>query len=507
LVALTNVPPYAATLSGVATGTHTLVARATDDRAGVAASAPVTITVGAPNSLPVVSLTAPAAGSAFIAPAAIVLAAAATDPDGTVTKVEFFHGATLIGSVAAPPYMVTWPNVAAGSYALTAKATDNVGASATSAPVAISVTTNQAPTVSITSPVEGASFAAPASIALAATATDPDGTVARVDFFHGATLLGSASTPPYGIGWTDVAPGSYSITARATDDRGAVAVSSAVNLSVTGSVLAIDAPTDGAAIDGDTLTVSGTLQAPPNSGVTVNGVIAAISGNRFHANGVALNAGANVLTATLTTLDGETAAHAINVTSTGFAPVKISAGPTQGLAPLSVVFDVLPQDGVTIQEVEIDADGDGNVDQTLTAPPWTTNLTYSGAGTVAPVVRVTHGAGTTALSIPVVIANETQLDQTLRQVWSGMTNALAAGDKALAMRYLDAAARERYGPVFDLLLPVMPQIVTTFSELQPVTLSDALGEYAVNRTIDGENLLFLIYFGRSGDGVWRLGAM
>jgi hypothetical protein len=172
-----------------------------------------------------------------------------------------------------------------------------------------------------------------------------------------------------------------------------------------------------------------------------------------------------------------------------------------------VVFDVLPQDGVTIQEVEIDADGDGNVDQTLTAPPWTTNLTYSGAGTVAPVVRVTHGAGTTALSIPVVIANETQLDQTLRQVWSGMTNALAAGDKALAMRYLDAAARERYGPVFDLLLPVMPQIVTTFSELQPVTLSDALGEYAVNRTIDGENLLFLIYFGRSGDGVWRLGAM
>ena len=51
------------------------------------------------------------------------------------------------------------------------------------------------------------------------------------------------------------------------------------------------------------------------------------------------------------------------------------------------------------------------------------------------------------------------------------------------------------------------QIVGTFSAPQRVTVADGIGEYAVNRTINGENRLFLVYFGRNGDGVWRLGSM
>ena len=50
-------------------------------------------------------------------------------------------------------------------------------------------------------------------------------------------------------------------------------------------------------------------------------------------------------------------------------------------------------------------------------------------------------------------------------------------------------------------------IVASFSALQRVSLSDGIGEYAMNRIVDGENRLFLIYFSRNGDGVWRLGAM
>jgi hypothetical protein len=88
-----------------------------------------------------------------------------------------------------------------------------------------------------------------------------------------------------------------------------------------------------------------------------------------------------------------------------------------------------------------------------------------------------------------------------------MTTALAAGDKNSAMRYLDPSAQQKYGPVFDTLLPSMPQIVGSFSAPQSVTIADGIGEYAVNRTINGENRLFLIYFGRNGDGVWRLGSM
>jgi hypothetical protein len=75
------------------------------------------------------------------------------------------------------------------------------------------------------------------------------------------------------------------------------------------------------------------------------------------------------------------------------------------------------------------------------------------------------------------------------------------------MQYLNVQAREKYGPVFDALLPDMGQILGSFSDLQTMTVDSAVGEYAINRTIDGVNRIFLIYFLRDGDGVWRVDSM
>jgi hypothetical protein len=61
--------------------------------------------------------------------------------------------------------------------------------------------------------------------------------------------------------------------------------------------------------------------------------------------------------------------------------------------------------------------------------------------------------------------------------------------------------------VFDALLPQMPEIIASYSSLQQVSISSDIGEYAVNRTINGENWIFLIYFLKDADGVWRLDAM
>jgi hypothetical protein len=52
----------------------------------------------------------------------------AADTDGTIAQVEFFHGTTLIGTGTAAPSRVLWNGVPAGSYSLTASATDNQGA-------------------------------------------------------------------------------------------------------------------------------------------------------------------------------------------------------------------------------------------------------------------------------------------------------------------------------------------------------------------------------------------
>jgi RHS repeat-associated protein len=98
-----------------------------------------------PNAPPVVSMTSPANGASFTAPASITLTATASDADGTIQKVEFFHGGIhLIATVTAPPYTFAWTNVSAATYSLTARATDNLNGITTSAPVDITVTAQAA---------------------------------------------------------------------------------------------------------------------------------------------------------------------------------------------------------------------------------------------------------------------------------------------------------------------------------------------------------------------------
>ena len=378
-----------------------------------------------PNAAPTVSLTGPANGSTFTAPATIAIAASAADGDGTVARVEFYSGGALLGSDATSPYQFSWTNVAAGSYTLTARAFDNAGAATTSASVTITVSAatppalpapwqsqdigavgpagrasaangafsvsgggadvwgsadalhfawqrlsgdgdviarvasvenvqpwvkagvmirerltadsahafmlvsagkglafqrrvanaglststggglgtapawvklerrgstisafmsadganwtpvgsdtfampsdvqvglgvsshdttrlatatfdnvtvraiaapppNVPPTVSIASPANNSTFTAPATIAIGASAADSDGSVVRVDFYSGAALLGSDSTSPYQFSWGNVPAGTYTLSARATDNAGATAASGSITVTV-----------------------------------------------------------------------------------------------------------------------------------------------------------------------------------------------------------------------------------------------------------------------------------
>jgi len=91
------------------------------------------------NNPPSVSITSPANGATFTAGANIAINANASDSDGSVTKIEFFSGGNKIGEDTSSPYSMTWSNVTAGSYALTARATDNEGGTTTSAGVNITV--------------------------------------------------------------------------------------------------------------------------------------------------------------------------------------------------------------------------------------------------------------------------------------------------------------------------------------------------------------------------------
>lgn len=91
------------------------------------------------NPGPSVRLTGPLDGTTAVAPAAFSLTASATDADG-VSRVEFFADSTLIATASSSPYRALWNDVPPGSYTLTAKAYDTLGAATTSDPVHVTVT-------------------------------------------------------------------------------------------------------------------------------------------------------------------------------------------------------------------------------------------------------------------------------------------------------------------------------------------------------------------------------
>ncbi len=64
---------------------------------------------------------------------------------------------------------------------------------------------NTPPNVNLTNPANGATFTTPVDIPIDATASDSDGTVTKVDFYAGATLIGTDTSDPYGIVWHECA--------------------------------------------------------------------------------------------------------------------------------------------------------------------------------------------------------------------------------------------------------------------------------------------------------------
>ncbi len=115
----------------------------------------VTTTTTPQNILPALTITSPANNASFTAPASIAIAVNASDADGTVSKVEFYNGTILLNTDATAPFSYTWSAVDAGTYTITAKATDNLGA-----------TTSKSSNVVVTSSTGNTSCILPSTTAL-----------------------------------------------------------------------------------------------------------------------------------------------------------------------------------------------------------------------------------------------------------------------------------------------------------------------------------------------------
>jgi regulation of enolase protein 1 (concanavalin A-like superfamily) len=192
------------------------------------------------NQPPTVTMSSPTGGITLVAPTTINVAATATDADGTISSVEFYSGSTRIATDTASPYQTTFTATAPGTYTFKAIARDSGGKATTSTTRSVTVIGNSAPTVSLSSPQVGQVFELPASIVIAATAADANGTIQRVEFYDGAMLLNVDTLAPYSFTWTAATAGSHSLRAVAYDNAGASTHSTTRTITVSGSN---DAPT------------------------------------------------------------------------------------------------------------------------------------------------------------------------------------------------------------------------------------------------------------------------
>jgi len=196
----------------------------------------VTNNVTAVNQPPSVEISSPTKSTTFVAPANITITAVASDPNGSIVKVEFYQGIVKLGELTSAPYSYTWKEVPEGTYSITVAATDNQNLRTVSTAVTVvveksSTQINQLPVVNITIP-NNKKPKKHDNLVIVAEATDPDGAVAKVELKNGDVIIAEITTAPYVFTLRDVDTGTYLFTAIATDNLGAINYSQTVELRV-----------------------------------------------------------------------------------------------------------------------------------------------------------------------------------------------------------------------------------------------------------------------------------
>lgn len=243
--------PFSGNWTPSVPGRYDLVAIAFDDKSNAVASAPIAI--AATGFFPTVSITdPPSSGLTVVQGSTLPVTVRASGPDGGITSIrsiEFLVDGLVSDSlpkasstitttttttpILTEPFIFNWKsNVSLGVHRLTARVTGVNNLTITSAEVTVNVVANQPPQIAITSPTGASSLTMNVPTTISATVSDPDGSVASVDFLVNGTKIGSATKSPFEVSWTPTTAGTFEITARVTDDGGAITTSPVLSVIV-----------------------------------------------------------------------------------------------------------------------------------------------------------------------------------------------------------------------------------------------------------------------------------
>ncbi len=377
--------------------------------------------------------------------------------------------------------------------------------------VAITVTDLK---VTISEPYTGQVYQAPGIIRIVAQPTETVGSIAQVDFLGDGALLGSVTIPPYVYIWTGVSVGSHTIIARARDASAQTVGSSTTSVTVIDApTLQIDAGIENSSIPDDNTAVSGTVQAPPNSAVLVNGrrVALDVTGH-FFVDGVQLAPGANSIDVTLLSQQGNPTSRQVLVNRTDTKSFGVTIDRQEGIAPFDATLTISNRSNLTFDRVEIDFNGDGTPELTLTSLIDGTRdvvLRFPGGGVYPVGVKVYDHNSTVIYSTTrrVLAWDPNTFAQRTLGVYTGMLERLRQGDVEAALTAVIGTSSDHFREIFTVLGADLRSTIEQLGAIRNVIFNEQIMQIFVVREVSGVNQTFTINLLLGEDGIWRIADM
>jgi len=270
--------------------------------------------------------------------------------------------------------------------------------------------------------------------------------------------------------------------------------------------LSITAPADGATVTARSVVVTGIIAnaSGVETGITVNGIAAALTGNQFVVNNVSLTAGANVITVTATDVNGTTATKSVTVNAV--LPdhyIKLSAYPESGTAPLEVNLRL--GGTFSVSNPALTFTGPGAAEQLPGGVPEEYRYRLLSEGVYSFTARAAGPDGAACEdTVSISVLPLEQVDALLRSKWAALSDALKNKDIAAALAMMDERSRERYQVIFNLLKDSLPDIMAANTGLVLQSITGERAYYELYAAENGATYAYRLSFIKDDKGLWLI---